>query len=218
MLVYGLARHNHPAGGRCDGISVLLPVPTGPAPDATDARLTVNLVPRTQWGANLSQALRGRRWDTLRKETYRRAGGCCEVCGGVGSRHPLEAHEVWEYNEASGVQRLVRLIALCPACHEVQHIGRAGVVGRGLEARRHLASVNSWTDQQARGHVDEAFATWRRRNRIAWTLDLSVLAEYGVTPPSAEELASGKERSRAERSRRRAGDLGKVGARGVDGS
>lgn len=96
-----------------------------------DARLTVDLVPRSQWGANLAQALKGARWDTLRKETYRRAGGRCEVCGGVGSRHPLEAHEVWEYDEESGIQRLVRLIALCPACHEVQHIGRAGTIGRG---------------------------------------------------------------------------------------
>jgi len=93
-LVYGLCPHNDPNGHRCEGVSVFLPVATTPAPDTCAARLTVNLVPAAQWGANLSQALRGKRWDVLRRETYRRADHRCEVCDGVGSQHLVEAHEV----------------------------------------------------------------------------------------------------------------------------
>jgi len=57
-LVYGLCPHNDPNGHRCEGVSVFLPVATTPAPDTCAARLTVNLVPAAQWGANLSQVNR----------------------------------------------------------------------------------------------------------------------------------------------------------------
>lgn len=169
-------------------------------------RLTINLVPRSQWGANLHQSLRGPRWDTLRQETYRRAGYRCEVCGPPVSPEPvrhgrimvagppppvLEAHEVWEYDESTGTQRLVRLVALCPACHEVQHFGFASVRGRAGEATAHLMEVNGWDEKAAKAHIAEATAVWKRRNEIAWTLDLSVLADYGVTPPTADELNAG---------------------------
>jgi cytochrome c2 len=167
-----------------------------------EPRLTIELVPSTQWGANLSQSLKGRRWDVLRKETYRRAGDRCEVCGGVGIRHAVEAHEVWEYEQETGTQRLVRLIALCPACHEVKHFGRAQVIGRGAEAGAHLAAVNGWSEAEAKAYVASAGAAWRERNKVAWTLDLSVLSEYGVEPPSEAELAAGRERTSQKIQRR----------------
>ena len=92
-------------------------------------RLTIELLPQEQWGANLYQLLQGKRWDTVKKETYRRAGNRCEICGGVGTRVAVQAHEVWEYDEAAGTQRLVRMIALCPACHDAKHFGRAQAGG-----------------------------------------------------------------------------------------
>lgn len=159
-------------------------------------RLTVTLVPREQWGANLSQSLKGARWDTLRKVTYSRAGNVCEVCGGVGKQHPVEAHEVWDYDDTTGVQRLVRLIALCPACHAVQHFGRSAAMGQGPEALAHLRSVNGWDAQTAKAHIDRAKAVWDRRNKVAWTLDLAVLTDYGVEPPTQDELAAGAARAR----------------------
>lgn len=165
-------------------------------------KLTVDLVPRDQWGSNLSQALKGKRWDTLRKETYRRANNRCEVCGGVGKQHPVDAHEVWEYDASSKMQRLVRLIALCPACHEVKHFGRAVVIGRQNEAAAHLAEVNGWGPAEVRRHVMEAMAEWEARNEIDWTLDLSILREYGVEPPSAEEIAEAAARANQRLPRR----------------
>jgi hypothetical protein len=97
---------------------------------------------------------------------------------------------VWEYDEAAGIQRLVRLIALCPACHEVKHIGLAGVKGRGAQAAAHLAEVNGWSKAETEAQIASAFVAWRRRNKVKWTLDLSILSEYGVEPPSAKEIAA----------------------------
>ena len=148
-------------------------------------RLTVELVPPSQWGANLATSLRGARWDALREVTLRRAGYRCEVCAGAG---PHDAHEEWDYEDPSGTQRLVRLVALCAACHEVKHIGRAGVRGRGPVAEKHLSQVNGWTAQQTRAYLHRVFALWKQRSQRTWTLDLSLLADYGVEPPSDEEL------------------------------
>src|SRR6266542_2374238 len=64
---------------------------------------------------------------------------------GRGPEHPVECHEVWRYDDRTHVQMLVRMIALCPACHQVKHLGFANVKGKGTQARAHLARVNGWT-------------------------------------------------------------------------
>jgi hypothetical protein len=105
---------------------------------------------------------------------------------------------VWEYDEAAGVQRLVRMIALCPACHEVKHIGFAEIKGRGDVARAHLAAVNGWSAAVASRYVDEAFAVWSARSGRAWSLDVSALASYGVDPAILAEASEMQAENRAQ--------------------
>jgi hypothetical protein len=76
----------------------------------------------------------------------------------------------------------VQLIALCPACHEVKHIGLAGVRGRGPEALARLAAVNGWTEAQAKEHETEERALWECRSEYEWTTDLSGLDQYNGRP------------------------------------
>lgn len=135
--------------------------------------LTIDLVPSSSWYDNLRSRLPKAEWDRLRKAAYAAAGHKCEVCGGKGRRWPVEAHEIWEYDEATRVQRLAGLVALCPSCHEVKHFGRAQSVGRGDDALDHLMRVNRWTEKQAWAHIEESFAVWERRSSVQWTLDLS---------------------------------------------
>jgi hypothetical protein len=156
-------------------------------------RLTVEMVPSTSWGASLAKALRGKRWDIVRRETYRRAGYRCEVCGGIGPRHPVEAHEIWTYDADAGTQRLTVMVALCPACHNVKHIGQAFNLGYGDVALAHLAAVNGWTPDDANAYVDAAFEQWAERSAREWTLDLAALAAYGIEPPSEAELQAGRD-------------------------
>ncbi len=66
-------------------------------------------------------------WDVIRKEVYKRAGNLCEVCGGKGWKHPVEAHELWAFNLEIKEQYLIRFVALCPMCHRLQHMGLAGI-------------------------------------------------------------------------------------------
>jgi hypothetical protein len=162
-------------------------------------RLTIELVPRTCWFSNVRDRVSRQDWDRIRAQVYERAGHSCEVCGGCGSRHPVECHEMWEYEEATGVQRLVRMIALCPACHEVKHIGLAGVKGRGEQASAHLAEVNGWTPQVADRYINQAFVVWGKRSDRAWSLDVSVLAAYGIDPATIAEASQASAKGRSQR-------------------
>jgi len=138
-------------------------------------KLTIELVPKGQWGANLRSELPKSEWDRLRRATYAKAGHRCEICGGRGPKWPVECHERWRYDEETKVQHLEGLIALCPSCHRVKHMGRTMSIGQGDAAMRQLMKVNGWSHSDAVHYVEAAFETWARRSRERWTLDLSWL-------------------------------------------
>jgi hypothetical protein len=142
--------------------------------------LTVELVPRTCWFSNLRSELSREEWDRLRHAVYERAGSRCEVCGQRGAEHPVECHEVWEYDDEHHVQRLAGLAALCPACHEAKHIGYASTVGRSGQARAHLARVNGWSMDDVELYLEAQFEQWSRRSQHEWSLDLSWLRQFGI--------------------------------------
>jgi hypothetical protein len=148
--------------------------------------LFVDLVPRTGWFTNVRSAVAPADWDRLRHYVYQRAGRRCEVCGAAGR---LEAHERWAYDEARGIQTLRRLISLCNACHTATHFGLAEKCGQRAAAMAQLMHVNRWTQDQAEAHVDQAFATWERRNQQDWALDLRMLTQVGIAvrAPAAED-------------------------------
>jgi hypothetical protein len=79
------------------------------------------------------------------------------------------------------VQRLERLVALCPVCHEVKHAGLASRRGRLEVVVTHLAEVNGWSAADAELYLEAAFEEWAARSRHQWTLDISALhSRYGL--------------------------------------
>jgi len=154
------------------------PLPPRPPVVVPPARLTVELVPKTSWYNNVRALVDELGWDRIRRQVYRQADYRCEICGGKGLEHPVECHEVWRYDDRTRVQLLVRMIALCPACHQVKHIGFASVQGKGAQARAHLARVNAWTLAQADAYISQAFQVWAQRSQGPWTLDLEGLRPY----------------------------------------
>lgn len=144
----------------------------------TEPVLTVELVPSTCWYSNVRSAVPKEHWDVIRKQAYLMAGHVCEICGGVGSRHPVECHEVWNYDDDDLTQTLVRMTAICPQCHEVKHIGRAMKFGRGRRAMEHLASVNGWLTTDAEIYVSQQFLIWQERSNHKWKLDIRNLHKY----------------------------------------
>ena len=98
------------------------------------------------------------------------------ICGAPTSR--LEAHEQWEYDDKTCVQKLKNVVAICRPCHEVIHIGRTQLMGREKEASEHFMKVNGCTYAEYRKALGEANGKHRERSRKDWQLDVSKLPEF----------------------------------------
>lgn len=134
--------------------------------------LTVELVPASNWEHNVRSEMK-ENWISIRRSVYKEAGYKCEVCGGVGGKHPVECHEIWSYDDEHHIQKLEGLIALCPACHKAKHWGYALLNGLEKVVREQIKTVNGWKDQDVDKYINEAFALFEIRSRFDWTLDLS---------------------------------------------
>ncbi len=140
--------------------------------------LIPGMLPVTTFENNVRTRLPAERWDRLRRHVYAAAGHRCEACGADGNPH-IECHEDWAFDEATGIQRLVRLIALCPLCHKAFHLGYAGRLGIRDQVLAHIQRVNGWDAATLAGALTVAEADWARRSGRHWTLDLSWLENTG---------------------------------------
>ena len=143
-------------------------------------KLTIELVPSSSWMNNVRSVLSTKQWDILRKSVYEQAWNLCEICGGEGLKHPVECHEVWSYDDKTHVQKLERMIALCPNCHQVKHFGLAQLQGREERVKKHFIKVNNLKKVEAEKYIKQAFLIWAERSSQSWTLDLSYLNRYRI--------------------------------------
>ena len=143
--------------------------------------LTVELVPQTCFFSNVRSEVSALEWNKIKKIVSAKAGARCEICGGVGKKWPVECHEIWDYDDANLIQRLVGMIALCPPCHQVKHFGFAQLRGEGPQALKHLMKVNSWDKPFAEEYLAEQFKLWSERSKHEWKLDITLLGqEFGI--------------------------------------
>ena len=151
--------------------------------------LELDLIPSTCWFSNLRSELPKVEWDRLRRTQCQQGGYRCEICGGRGSRHPVECHEIWSYLTqpvfesnigTRSVQYLEGLIALCPSCHEVKHFGLAVARGRKDQATNHFRRVNGLSESEATTLLAKEFAIWEQRSQNHWDLDIEWLADKGI--------------------------------------
>ena len=149
--------------------------------------LSIEMIPQTSWFSNVRSAVSKAQWDVLRKQVYANAYHICQICGGVGPKHPVEAHEIWKYDDKNLVQKLEGMIALCPNCHMVKHIGLAQVQGKKDLALKHLMKVNKISKKDAEQYIADSFMVWAMRSTKSWTLDLSGLKLYGLDPKNIKK-------------------------------
>jgi|TARA_R110000851_G_scaffold212152_1_gene364815 hypothetical protein len=144
-------------------------------------KLTIELVPKTSFYSNVRSNVTKGEWDIIRKESYRKAGYKCEVCGDVGTnqgfRHKLECHEIWDYNDDTHKQTLTGMVSLCPRCHSTKHYGLSLIKGRGEIVLKQLMTINQIDEDEAEEYVEESFNVWRERSKFEWELDISYLNE-----------------------------------------
>ena len=137
-------------------------------------KLTFEMVPEECWYSNLRSILKPKDWDVVRRDAYARANGRCMICKRYAKR--LEAHEKWSYDEARALQKLEDVVALCHACHEVKHISRTQLMGRGMDAMEHFQKVNDCSQMEFHLALQEANEEYFKRNRVeGWVTDISWL-------------------------------------------
>jgi hypothetical protein len=139
-------------------------------------KLDFEALPSGAWNNNLRTVLSKKAWDFIRKDAYDRAGGKCSICGRKVKR--LEAHEVWDFNKETKVQKLIDIKALCHNCHSVIHINRTIIIGEEDRAIAHFKRVNKVDFTAYINALKEANEKNLELSTVdEWSLDLSYLQE-----------------------------------------
>ncbi len=149
-------------------------------------KLTVELVPKPLWGVNARSAMGQTNWDKVRNETYAKYNHQCGICGAEGR---LEAHEIWQYDDKKLVQRLAGIVALCPMCHSVKHLGRTEILASEgkVDLERviaHFEAVNGCSRKDFNAHRKAEATLWAERSANKnWTLDWGEFQRYVKSRP-----------------------------------
>lgn len=148
-----------------------------------EGRITIEMVPFEMHGYNVRSRLNDYQWKqichVINKEANPSGNYKCVVCGENGRlqgfNHPVECHEVWDYDSFHRTQRLVGILSLCPMCHKVKHIGLADKQGYGGRAKQHIAKHNKWTMATVDKYIRQAKKNVKRKSGKRWVLDLTYL-------------------------------------------
>ncbi len=143
-----------------------------------DKKLPLNfeLIPTGAWNFNLRTQLPKKAWDLLRQIAYQKADYKCSICNQKPKR--LEAHEVWDFNKETKVQKLVDIKALCHNCHSVVHINRTILIGKEDRAIAHFKKVNKVDYTAYITALKQANEKNLELSSIdEWSLDLNYLKE-----------------------------------------
>ena len=151
--------------------------------DPQEGKITIEMVPYEMHGYNVRSRLNDYQWkqvcQVVNKEANPNGNYKCVICGETGRlqgfTHPVECHEVWEYDSFHRTQKLIGILSLCPLCHKVKHIGLADKQGYGTRARQHMAKHNHWSKSQVQKHINSSKKTVKRRSGKRWKLDLTYL-------------------------------------------
>ncbi len=146
-----------------------------------DAKLTYDPIPRRCSYHNVRELVTPDTWNRIRRRAYRRAGFCCEVCGGRGEEHPVECHEIWWYDLTASppLQRLGGLTALCPRCHAVKHLNNGALKDRREENIEWLCRVNGWSRLTAESYIILEDEICKKLSEYPyWDLDIGYLDYY----------------------------------------
>ena len=166
-------------------------------------KLNIELVPSSTWYDNVRSQVTATQWKKLRELVLAEHGNQCSVCGNA---KRLAAHEVWAYSESTATQTLTGMVALCPMCHHIKHIGLAQLLASQGKLNyasvvNHYCSINKCSRKDFEQHVDEAFRQWSARNEKTWKVDTGLLdAKYAsaLVIRKPKNPGAGKEASKKE--------------------
>jgi hypothetical protein len=142
-------------------------------------RLTIEPIPAN---SRLASLLPRDQWDRLRRSIYWQARYRCQVCG---RKAKLHCHEVWGYNNQTGVQWLRGFSALCPDCHAVKHIHFVRETALRHRLLGHFAAVNQISRAEAIAFLHAAAKRRHQLNQRHWVVNYG---EYNLLMPCLADI------------------------------
>lgn len=146
-----------------------------------DLKLSITLIPQTSWYSNLRSILNKNEWEQCKIYSKKQSNNVCSICGNIGYKHKTECHEEWVFDDENKIQKLDKILALCPKCHQVKHIGLAQIKGNFNNVFKHLLKINlkdkKFNNFDMINYVENAFILFNERSKYNWKLDLSLLEE-----------------------------------------
>ncbi len=148
---------------------------------AKQLRLTIELVPNPLWGVNLHKILRRSVWNKLREQVKTQYNNRCGIC--QVENVTLICHEIWQYDDIAHIQKLNGLIVLCEKCNLCKHLGRTKKLAEEgkvdlSKVIEHFMRVNRCSYEEYQAYDNEAFKTWRERNKHEWTTDFGEYTHF----------------------------------------
>lgn len=122
------------------------------------------LVPKPLWRINAHALLAKETWHRIRCDTFARDNHLCVICG---QRLPLECHEVFSYDDTTGIALLKKLESRCTDCHACNHLGRLRKQSpeEFKQALIRIGSINKMRPGEVILLVKEAFRLHKTRTR-----------------------------------------------------
>ena len=140
-------------------------------------KLTIELVPSSCWYSNVRSNVKPVIWKKIQKFVFEKAEYKCEICNGIGYKHPVECHEIWEYDDINKIQTLQKCIALCPSCHQVKHYGLAMIQGKEKKVKKWLCKMNNISEKEANNYISNVFNIYNERSKYTWNLNIKWIEE-----------------------------------------
>jgi len=135
--------------------------------------LTIELIPESSWGLNLRNKLTF--WQKISQEIQSKAQYKCEICGREKGNEikRLHCHEIWNYDFAHSIQKLVGLQSLCIECHYAKHPGFTSFQSWIDEEsiKKHFLKVNKISHNEYSEYLKRQVEIWNKASMVQWKID-----------------------------------------------
>ena len=141
------------------------------------------LTPRSCFITNSKYFVSAKDWQRINKFVISRAEGKCELCDVESSN--LFVEEVYEFDDESYIQKLIRYMTICKACSNLYSMVK------GNPNVEHLMFVGSMLREDAEEYIKDRQDVRSTFSGYTWDLDLDILKSSGL---ELKPILSGKER------------------------
>lgn len=145
-------------------------------------KIQIEVMPAKCTGRNLHSGgiISAVKWSEI--STQVRSYGVCQCCGEKRLQEELHAHETWEFDKDTMVQKLVNIICVCKKCHASIHynfrLSNKSFRDRdAFLAKAHYMEVNNCSERDFEKDLNRALGQYRVWNQILgeWSMDISYI-------------------------------------------